>query len=158
LALLPDEAQAVTAVKQRIADNATATTPGTGLAPAPAPNIALTDPCQLLTPAQVNAIIGSSKPPARITTGDDTNECTWNGTDGKSVGIQAGDSSVQFASRLRDTPQPFAGLGDQAAVDPEYPGKVLVRKGNLWIWVFVAGTANDRDSAVNLARSLLPKL
>jgi hypothetical protein len=159
LALLPDETEAVTAVSQRVAGNAVTGTPGTGIpVPAPAGNIALSDPCQLLTPARVNAIVGGTRPPARTTTGDDTNECSWIGTTGKSIVIQAGDSMTQFETRLRDSPQPLTGLGDQAAVDPEYAGKVLVRKGNIWIWVFVGGTANDRLSAVNLARSLLPKL
>ena len=106
----------------------------------------------------MSAIVGATRPPARITVGDGANECSWIGTTGKSIVIQTGDSTTQFQTRLSDSPKPLAGLGDQAAVDPEFLGKVLVRKGNVWIWVFVGGTADDRTAAVDLARSLLPKL
>lgn len=158
LALLPDEVQTVTTVKDRLTTAASQSDPSAVTEPGTTPSVVLSDPCQLLTPAQVGAVIGAAKPPARITTGDEANECTWLSAAGKSVVIQSGDSIVQFQTRLRDTPQPFAGLGDQAAVDPEFAGKVLVRKGNVWIEVFVEGTTSDRGNAVDLARALLPKL
>ena len=89
--------------------------------------------------------------------GDGTVECTWNGSTG-SVVIQSGDSLTLFQTRLRDTPQALAGLGDQAYVDPEFPGKVLVRKGNRWVWVFVEYTKDDRTNVIDLARAALTKL
>jgi hypothetical protein len=158
LGLVPDEAQAVLAVSQRITQ--ASQTPSGNITPESNPSrpIALSDPCQLLTSAQVSAVIGDAKPPARITTGDEANECTWIGTNGEGVVIQSGDSMTQFQTRLNDSPRPLAGLGDQAAVDPEFAGKVLVRKGNRWIWVFVEGTTSDRDNAINLAKAVLPEL
>ena len=158
LALVPDEAQAVLAVSQRI--TGATQSPAGSVPPATSATLplALSDPCQLLTPAQVSVVIGASRPPARGSTGDEAEECTWIGSNGESVVVQSGDSSTQFETWLRDSPQPLAGLGDQAAVDPEFAGKVLVREGNTWIWVFVEGTTSDRANAIKVAREVLPEL
>jgi len=60
--------------------------------------------------------------------------------------------------RLRHTPQSFPGLGDQAYVDPELPGKVPVRKGDRWIRVCVEYTDADRANVVELPREAVVKL
>src|SRR5262249_10145994 len=118
LALLPDEAQAVRAVVSRIAGGIST---GEVAPPGLSTPVALADPCQLLSASQVDSVIGASRPPARITLGDEAEECTWNGISGnESVVIQTGDSMDQFQTRVRETPQPMSGLGDQANVDPEF--------------------------------------
>ena len=153
--ILPNETMALSAVRDRIAR------PASQL-PALAPDVAATletnstGPCQLLTTDQVSAVIGYASQPQSTTTGDGSSECTWLGGT-ESIVIQTGDTAAQFLTRMRDVPQPYPGLGDQAGVDPKFAGKVVTRRGTIWIEVFVENTADPRTDALKVAREVLPE-
>jgi hypothetical protein len=50
------------------------------------------------------------------------------------------------------------GLGDQAASGPGLSGKLLVRKGQIWVEVVVDGTIVNRINAVTVTKALLAEL
>jgi len=118
------------------------------------------NPCALLTADEVQNVAGDNRGPARTTTGDDAEQCSWIGVSGSgpNVVIQIGTTEEQFASRLARTDDPIHGLGDQAAGIVQFPGQMLARKGTSWVYVYVDGTSQDRAFALELTTRVLKRL
>ncbi len=152
--LLSDEVLAVTAVAHRIAETATAVAP---LVDPSSEGGNSTGPCLLLNTAQLDAVLGSASPGIASTIADGANQCDWQEAS-SGVVIQTGDTVAQYEARLRTVSQPLSGIGDQADVDPNIAGKILARKGQIWIQVVVAGTTADRLNATSLAQLVLAAL
>jgi hypothetical protein len=118
-----------------------------------------TNACGLLTNTEIDAVMPSSRPPARTQVGDGADECTWlSKGDGPSVVVQTGASAAQFASRFTTTDKDISGLGDQAAGDTMHPGELLARRGTLWVEVFVQNSSADGTNAKALIRAALSRL
>ena len=153
--LLPDEVLAASAVADRIAASVTdlakfadaGSTIGGGT----------TGPCVLLSDTQLTGLLPAQTAGSEGTLSDGANECSW--PQGWAVlAIETGDTSGQFATRISDAPEALHGVGDQAAAGPDLSGKVLARKGQIWVEVFVDGSIVDRINAITVIKSILAEL
>jgi hypothetical protein len=152
--LLPDEVLAVNAVAHRMAESQAAVASLLVNAVASGSSIG---PCSLIDATEMGAVLSAAPAGVSGTVVDGANECVWQ-QPSAGVVVQTGDTVAQFEARVNNVSQPLGGIGDQAFVDPGGAGKVLARKGQIWIQVFVAGTAADRPTAINLAQSVLAAL
>ena len=133
-------------------------------------NAAPSDPCSLLTPDQIGAVIGSTVEAGKAV---GTKMCQWlvpnqpAGLNGKKVAVTLQDSRAFAYAKTpvndaRITKTPVSGVGDEA-IQGTTLGKVTtltVKKGDTVFVVHVTGFPVDQAQSMekSLALQILPKL
>ncbi len=116
--------------------------------------------CSLLTPDEVNAVIGSSNAEEGAQNNATNGTCTWTGSGGKSILATYGPASVYNPSQYPTT-TPVPNLGQQA-FSANMPDSIVVgtqtAKGNSLALEYVGGTQADLPALTQLAQTAIKSI
>jgi hypothetical protein len=127
------------------------------------------DPCSLLTPDQIKAVLNSPVEPGQPGVAKDSNECTWSDAQGEDrvyIALRPGTDFRTFRTKIEKSgghPSPVTGLGEDAfLVSDESSSALYVLSKNhlLLLTVNSPDATPEKNQAAEkaLATQILPKL